>query len=235
MQFDWWDILSRVALAFLLVLLATRTLGKKMLQGLSYLDFMASITLGALTGAIVLDHNLTIADLILAISSFTGLVLIMSFFQLKIRRVRRLLSGLPLEVIHDGKILERELRKSRMTMELLMQQLRIQGVFNIEDVKQAYLETNGKLSVLLRPQALPLTLGDFLSPDPRLPEQRHPVELIVDGEVLTHNLERWGFNLAWLLQELERQGARDSADVAYAILTSQNKLYVDLYRDDLQM
>jgi uncharacterized membrane protein YcaP (DUF421 family) len=235
MQFDWYDILSRVALAFLLVLIATRSIGKKMVKGLTYLDFMAGITLGSLTGAIVLNHDLTIGDLVLAISSFTGLVFLLSLLQLKVRRIRHLLSGRPIQVVHDGRILEKELEKSRMTMEMLIQQLRLRGVFNIETVKQAYFETNGKLSVLLRPEATPLTLGDYLAKDLRLPEQRHPVELIIDGEVMTHSLEQWGFDLAWLLQQLEQKGIHDSKQVAYAVLTSQDKLYVDIYDDHIRL
>ncbi|KEO84846.1 YetF domain-containing protein [Tumebacillus flagellatus] len=233
MAFDWWDILGRVGLAFVLVLIATRTLGKKMMQSLSYLDFMAAITLGSLTGAIVLDHNITLGDLVLAISAFTVLVLIMSFFQLKSRRIRRLLSGVPIEVVHDGKILEKELERSRLTMENLTQQLRLRGVFDIAEVKQAYLETNGQLSVLLRPEAEQLRTGTFLTRQTKLPDQRHPVELIVDGNVLSHNLERWGYDLAWLMQELDAKGVRDTSDVAYAVLNSKNELYVDLYRDNL--
>lgn len=234
MAFDWNDILGRVALAFVLVLFATKSLGKKMMQGLSYLDFMAGITLGSLTGAIMLDHNLTLGDLILAITSFSSLVIIASYLQLKNRKFRAILSGQPIEVVRDGKILEKELEQARLTMELLIQQLRLLNVFDISEVKMAYLETNGKLSVLLRPEAQPLTLGDFLSQDRQVPTQRHPVELIVDGTVMSHNLERWGYDLAWLMQELDQKGVGDTKEVSYAVLNSQNTLYLDLYRDHLE-
>jgi uncharacterized membrane protein YcaP (DUF421 family) len=233
MVFDWKDILFRVALAFVLVLLSTRTRGKKMIERMSYLDFIGAVTLGSLTGAIMLDHNITLGDLVLAIMSFTMLIFIATFLSLKFRSVRKVIAGLPIELVRDGQILEKELGRARITVESLAQQLRLNDVFDISTVKQAYLETNGKLSVLLRPEAQGLTLGAFLNPPRALPEQRLPIELIIDGNVLTESLQQNDLDLAWLLQELDRHGVTGPEQVAYAVLTSQNKLYLDYYRDNL--
>ena len=231
-DFHFEDILIRTLLAFCLLLLSARLLGKQMIAQMSYFDFVTNITLGSLTGAIILDHNITLDDLLLAITTFTMISFLTSFGALKNQRWRRLTAGLSVELIRDGQILEKEMERVRVRMDSLAQQLRIKNVFDIATVKQAFLEPNGELSVLLKAEARPLTFGDVYQG--RQIADHPPVELIMDGTVLTDNLVRNQFDLAWLMQQLDKNGVADTKDVAYAVLTSRNELYIDTYRDSLQ-
>jgi uncharacterized membrane protein YcaP (DUF421 family) len=229
MELDFGDIIIRTALAFVLMLLSARLLGKQMIARMTYFNFVANITLGSLTGAIVLDHHITLGDLILAISVFTLITFLASFFSLKNRMIGKWIAGQSVELIRDGKILEKALEQSRLTMEALVQQLRLKSIFDVETVQQAFLETNGKLSILLKPEARTLTLGDFQQVP--VPGERLPVELILDGSVLEESLVKGNLDRSWLMSELGKQGISDSKEVAYAVLTSKNKLYVDKYHD----
>jgi uncharacterized membrane protein YcaP (DUF421 family) len=65
-------------------------------------------------------------------------------------------------------------------------------------------------------------------------KERLPVELIIDGSVIEENLVHGNVKRSWLMSELERRGVVDTKDVAYAVLTSKNKLYVDKYEDQLE-
>ncbi|MFC4769386.1 DUF421 domain-containing protein [Effusibacillus consociatus] len=231
MAFHLGDIVTRTFLGFGLLLLSALVLGKKMISQMSYFDFVTYITLGSLTGAIILDHHISLADLILAIAAFSFISFLTSVVSLKNRKVRKIIGGTALELIREGKILEEMLEQSRISMENLVSQLRLKGVFEIQTVKQAFLEPNGELSVLLAAEARPLTLGDYQRAP--VPEENLPVELIIDGTVMTEKLVKAGLDLAWLLQELDKHGVNDYKDIAYAVLTSKNKLYLDKYRDDL--
>lgn len=233
MKFHFGDIILRTALGFGLLLMSIRLLGKQMIGQMTYYDFVTNITLGALAGAIILDHHITLADLVLAISMFTFLSFVSSYISLKNRNLRKFVAGTSVELIRDGKILEKELQRSRISMEHLVQQLRIKDVFDVNTVKQAFLESNGQLSVLLKPEFRSLTLGEYQQTN--IPEERLPIELIIDGQVLTEKLAMASLNLAWLMQELERNGILDTKEVAYAILTSKNTLYLDKYRDDFSI
>jgi uncharacterized membrane protein YcaP (DUF421 family) len=232
MALDVVDIILRTALAFVLMLAAVRLLGKQMIARMTYFNFVANITLGSLTGAIVLDHNLSLGDLILGIAIFTLITFLASFMSLKNRLISKWIAGHSIELIRDGKILEGELEKARLKLESLIQQLRLRNVFEIDTVQQAFLETNGKLSILLKPEARPLTLGDFQKS--MVQKERLPVELIIDGSVIEENLVHGNVKRSWLMSELERRGVVDTKDVAYAVLTSKNKLYVDKYEDQLE-
>ncbi len=229
MELDFIDIIFRTALAFVLMLAAVRLLGKQMIARMTYFNFVANITLGSLTGAIVLDHNISLGDLILGISIFTLITFLASFIALKNRLINKWIGGHSIELIRDGKILEGELEKSRLKLESLIQQLRLRNVFEIDTIQQAFLETNGELSIFLKPEARPLTLGDFQKS--MVQKERLPVELILDGSVIEENLVNGNVERSWLMLELERLGVADTKDVTYAVLTSKNKLYVDKYDD----
>jgi uncharacterized membrane protein YcaP (DUF421 family) len=231
MELDVSDIILRTALAFILMLASARFLGKQMIARMTYFNFVANITLGSLTGAIVLDHNISLGDLILGISVFTLITFIASFLALKNRMISQWIAGRSIELIRDGKILEGELEKSRLKLESLIQLLRLRNVFDIDTVQQAFLETNGKLSILLKPEARPLTLGDFQKS--MVQKERLPVELIMDGSVIEENLVHGNVERSWLMSELERLGVTDIREVTYAVLTSKNKLYVDKRDDQL--
>lgn len=232
MNFHFGDIVLRTALGFSLVMLSTRLLGKQMIAQMTYYDFVTNITLGALVGAIILDHHITLGDLVLAISMFTFLSFLSSFISLKNRKLRKFIAGSSVELIREGQILEKELQRSRISVEHLVSQLRIKDVFDISTVKQAFLEANGSISVLLKPEARAVTLGEYQHQS-NTPQERLPVELIVDGNVLSKKLEMAGFDLAWLMQEIEKKGISDTKQVAYAVLTSKNEIYLDQYEDNL--
>lgn len=237
MEFHWSDIIIRTMLAFVLLLLSTRILGKQMRSKMSHYNFVTNITLGSLTGAIILDHNITMGDLLLAIAAFTVISFFASLLSLRNHRMRKIVTGQPIELIRNGKILEKEMEHSRVMMDSLVQQLRLRQVFDISTVQLAVMEPNGDISVMLKPEHRTLTLGEFnkaMGQDPPEDEQL-PVELIIDGGVLTENLHKANLDLAWLMQEIDKYGVSDVTHVSYAVLTSQNKLYLDKYSDDFQM
>ena len=93
--------------------------------------------------------------------------IVTSVLMLKSPRARRLICGRPIVVIDDGKILQSELRRLRMTTEDLCEELRQKDVFRLEDVAYAIIETNGRMSVVKRPEAEPPTaqLCGLIPPD----------------------------------------------------------------------
>lgn len=231
MHFHFGDIILRTSLGFLILLVSSRVLGKQLIAKMTYYDFVSHITLGSLAGALILDHRISLGDLVLAISMFTLLCLISSFLSLKNLKMRRIIGGTSTELIRDGKILEKELEHARISVEALVQKLRVKGVFELSTVKQAFLEADGALSVLLIPEARPMTVGDYKQQ--QLPAERLPVELIIDGVVQSDKLTASGLDLAWLMQEISKRGVADTTEIAYAVLTSKNTFYIDKYNDDL--
>ncbi len=133
-------------------------------------------------------------------------------------------------VVHNGKVMERNMRKMRYTMDDLTSQLRQRHAFNIDDVEFAIAEPNGQLSVLLKSQAAPVAPRDI-----NIPTQYRgmPSELVVDGVIIKQNLKQNNLDEDWLLGELQKQSVQSLQEVFYASLDSSGKLYIDKRRDDL--
>lgn len=225
------EITLRSIGAYLFMLFVTRLIGKEQLGQLTVSDFVNAIAIGSIAGAMATDHKENVIYYFIGMIVFGGLTYLTNYTGLKSRAARKLLEGNPEVVIHNGKVLEKNMSKERYNMDNLTMQLREKNVYNIADVEFAILEPNGQLSVLLKSNKQPLTASDL-----NISTKYKGVasELIVDGKLIQQNLEQNSLSLQWLMDQLKKQGINRLEEVSYASLDSSGNLYVDRYRDDLQ-
>ena len=107
-------------------------------------------------------------------------------------------------------VLEKELRKNRLTVDELMEELRLQGCPDFRDVKFAVLETNGMLSVLPYAAQQPLTPAQM---NIEVEEPGLSIILISDGKVLSNNLKVRGYEQNWLQKQLVSHGLNSPRQV----------------------
>ncbi|HCJ79572.1 MAG TPA: DUF421 domain-containing protein, partial [Desulfotomaculum sp.] len=222
------EILIRGIGAFILILLVTRLVGKTQVGQLTVSDFVNAIVIGSIGAAAVTDLKESGWYYVFGLLLFGLLTIGAEYLAMKYRPARKLLEGEPTVIIHNGKILEDNMRKLVYHVDDLTMQLRDKGVFNIADVEFAVLEPNGKLSVLLKSQKQPLTPQDLQLPTRY---QGIPSEMIIDGIVIQQNLKQNNLTEEWLYQELEKQGIKSVQEVMYASLDTEGKLYVDKRQD----
>ena len=101
--------------------------------------------------------------------------------------------------------------RSRLTLDEVLEELRVQGVSSLDSVKYAVLETSGQLSVLLRADVQPATprqMGLKVDDDVFL-----PVIIIDNGRLMAKNLEKMGLDDKWLQKQLKAHKARRIQDV----------------------
>jgi len=225
------EVIIQTFLAFFAILFYTRILGKQQVGQLTFFEYINGITFGSIAAVLATDvgQKQTVVHL-LALTLFTVLTFIMEVTALKSRPLRKIIAGEPTIVIHNGKVLEGNMKKMRYNFDELLMQLREKGVFYIGDVEYAILEPDGNLSVELKSQQKPLTREDL---DVSSSYEGLSVELILDGEVLHQNLEQIGLDENWLLGELEKKGIKDVKEVKLAVLSSNGNLFVDLDKDEL--
>ncbi|TVY07761.1 DUF421 domain-containing protein [Paenibacillus cremeus] len=226
-----WDTIIRAFIAFALIMVITKVLGKHTIARMTYYDFVASITLGAITGNIAFNTSMKTWHLAVSFLSFSGIAYIVAFISLKSRKIRKWLAGKPTVVIENGKILEQNLKKIQITLDTLNQELREKDIFDPEEVEYAVLELNGKLSVLKKPQYRALMRKDFNLPSPA--QSQFPIELIMDGQIIKNNLELSGVSTAWLSKQLQLRGVT-AEQVSYAVMRPNGKLFCDLYWDNIR-
>ena len=142
------DIVLRAFLAFVFVFLLTRLIGRRELSTLQPFDLILLIVVGDLLQQGVTQNDLSFTGLVLAVGMFGLLTLAMSYAGWRFPRVRPLLEPEPLILVEDGKVIERNLRKERITPEEVAGEARLQQISSLDDVQWAMLESGGRISFI---------------------------------------------------------------------------------------
>jgi uncharacterized membrane protein YcaP (DUF421 family) len=202
------------------------------LTQLTFFDYVVGITIGSIAASLSVDQNIKILNGIVGLLVWGMLPILISYLNLKSYIFRQMTDGHATVVVQNGMILEKNLKKLRLTSDELMMLLREKNAFKLSEVEFAILETNGSLSVMKKSDSQPVTpkllnLPVEMEHDPRI--------VIMDGKVMEKTLMEMGYNKEWLLGEIKKQGASDFEDVYLAQLTSNGNLYVDLKNDQLYL
>jgi uncharacterized membrane protein YcaP (DUF421 family) len=221
----------RTGIAFIVMMVIARIIGKSMISQMTYHDFVAAITLGSFTANVAFNTRINVWNIVSSLLMFGGIAYFLMVVALRSRMLRKWIAGRPTILIEDGKILENNMRKLKITLDALNQELREKDIFNIEEVHYAVLELNGKLSVLRKPEYLPVTRKDMNLPAG--PQASFPVELIMDGQIIEDNLRRNGITKEWLASQAKTKGL-PLESVNYAVKSSNGHLYFDSYEDRIQ-
>jgi uncharacterized membrane protein YcaP (DUF421 family) len=224
------EIVLRSILAYSVMMIVARVLGKSTIAQLTYHDFVAAITLGALTANLAFNIQMPISQLGIALLTFSAVAFLLMILSLKSRKLRKWLSGQPTILIQGGKILDDNMRKLKISLDTMNQELREKNIFNIEEVQYAVLELNGKISVLRKPEFLPVTHKDLKL---KLGQaQSFPIELIMDGQIIEDNLQMNNLKKDWLLSLLKTKGF-SVENVFYAVKSANGHIFVDPYKDQI--
>jgi uncharacterized membrane protein YcaP (DUF421 family) len=142
------DIVVRAFFAFVFVFLLTRLIGRRELSTLQPFDLLLLIVVGDLLQQGVTQNDLSFTGLVLAVGMFGLLTLAMSYAGWRFPRVRPLLEPEPLILVEDGKVIERNLRKERITPEEVAGEARLQKISSLDEVQWALLESGGRISFI---------------------------------------------------------------------------------------
>ncbi|XZF76532.1 DUF421 domain-containing protein [Bacillus sp. AL-1R] len=225
-----YEIIMRTMLAFLILFIGAKLLGKQIIAEMNTFDFIGAISIGGIIANLAFNLNIKIHHSVIAFVILVSIIIIVSYISMKSRIGRNLFAGNPTVIVENGKILEANMRKMRYSLDYLNQQLREKNIFNIEEVLYVVVETNGKVSVLQKPQYRSVTKQDLNIPT--TPESKLPIELIMDGEIMTENLRQNNQSELWLQRELKKRKLKIK-DVVYAVLAANGNIYIDTYKDNI--
>lgn len=193
----------RTVLMYAAILAAVRVMGKRQISQLQTSELVATLLISELAILPIQEGSLSLWTGILPMAVLVLCELLVSFGMLKSGSFRRLVCGSPTVVIRQGELLQSEMRRLRITTEDVMEQLRQNGVFYLEDVAWAIMETNGIMNVIRRPDKEPVTPRQLqLKPEPPVLE----TSVISDGEVSLRSLKLIGKDQDWLNRRLKEQG-----------------------------
>ena len=142
------DIVLRAALAFAFIFFLTRIVGRRELSSLEPFDLIMLIVLGDLVQQGVTQSDYSVTGLVLAGGTIALMQVGTSYLSFRFKRLQPLLEGEPIVLIDDGRVLERNLARERMTREEIEEQARQSQISSLDDVRWAVLETSGQISFL---------------------------------------------------------------------------------------
>ncbi|WP_430509653.1 DUF421 domain-containing protein [Gottfriedia solisilvae] len=224
------EVILRTLSAFVLLTCIAHILGKQTISQMTFHDYIASITLGSIVGNMTFNTSIHFSNFITALVIFSTIILIASLVSLKNRNARAIFNGEPTVVIQDGKILEKNLEKLKFTIDSLNQSLRRKDIFDIDEVEYALIEADGQLSVLKKPPYRYVTRKDLGIFTP--PQSTFPIELIMDGQIITKNFTQHHLTKSWIFTELKQRGLT-LTDVFYCVQGTNGQLYFDLNKDQI--
>ena len=209
--------LLRTVLLYGLLIFTVRLMGKRQVAEMEPAEFVVTMLLANLASVPMQDNGLPLLSGIVPMFTILGLELMLAVLSLKLLPVRRLLCGVPALLIRDGKIDQRALALSRVSLDELSQKLREKDIFDYAQVAWAILETDGELTVMPRSQFQVVTREDL-----GLAKEDGGLyyHVISDGVVLPDNLRQLGLDRTWLKKQLADQGLR-AKDVFLLAVNSQ--------------
>lgn len=224
-------VLVRGIISFFSLLIFARILGKEQISQLTFFDYILGITIGSIASEATIDLSSRAWPHWVGLITWAALAYLMEMITLKWRYAAKYIEGEPTIVIMNGKIMEKVLRKMKFRVSDILELLRNQGVFDLNEVDYAIVEPNGSLSVLKKPEHLPLTPKDMNIP---VNPTGISTELIYDGVLIEENLRQMNKDKKWLMKELKKHGVYDASEVFLATLNDAGSLYVDKYNDHIK-
>ena len=197
-------------------------MGKRQVGELEPSELVVSLVIADLASVPMQDYGIPLLTGLIPIFVLLSLTMILSVLTMKNIRLRALLCGNPSIIIRSGKIDYLEMRRNRMTVDELLEDLRAKGVTDPSQVNYAVLETNGQLSVLPFAVQKPPTAQQLgLAPE----EKELPLVLISDGRLLEKNLTMLGHGTRWLDKQLTSRGHKSPASVFLLLADSTGVIY----------
>lgn len=169
----------RAIIIYLVIIIAVRLMGKRQVGELKPHELVITILISAVAVIPLEENSMPLANCLVPILLFVSLEILMSVISMKSLWFRNILQGRPIFIIRQGKLDQKKLKQLRLTMDDVVDALRQKDIFDISQVEDAVIETNGSISVLPKAEHQPITASDI---NLSVKENGMPVAIVIDGK-----------------------------------------------------
>lgn len=222
-------ILLRTIILYSLVVIIMRIMGKRQIGQLQPFELVITIMISDLASLPMQDTRIPLIHGVIPIVTLLFLEIIISVIQLKSETARLIISGKPSIIINKGRIDVNIMRNQRLNINDLMEEIRLKGYYNLEDIEFAILETSGQLSIITKTELSNATKKDI---NIKVPQDAIPITLILDGNINYKNLKILGRDEKWLLTTLHSKNISSPSEIFIALVDSKGKFYMQTYKEN---
>lgn len=221
-ELPFWAVPVRAVLLYAFLILATRLMRQRQIAVLSGHNYLVAAGIVSLAAVRMVNPQSSLVSGMAIILLYASVNIFLSFLDVKFpRKVDRHSTVLA----ENGKLIKKNLSDARITIDNLLGQLRLKNVFSFSEIDTAVVEPTGKINVVKKAGALPVTREQM-----NLPYKNAgvPVILIYDGKVQNDNLRLIGHDLTWLDKKLKEKGVMTAGDVFLAAYEGDGTVYVSV-------
>lgn len=209
-------------LSILTLFLLTKLIGYQQISQLSMFDYINGITIGSIAAELATDlenwHKSLTALIVYGIITY-----LIAIITNKSIRLRRFIDGRSMIIYENNMLYQKNLAKAHIDISQFLSLCRCQGYFDLQDIHIAILEPNGTISIVPKVTKRPTNPEDFgLNPTQDFPL----ASVIIDGEILYHNLKATGNDEKWLIKQIHAKGVKDLHDIMLATCSVDNQVEV---------
>lgn len=202
----YYSLIIKTAVLYFYIIVCYRIMGKKEVGKLSIIDLIVSVLIAELAAMSIEETERSILVSIVPIAVLVIIQVSLSYITLKSNTARKIIDGSPRIIIDKGKVNFNQMSKLRYSLDDLVSQLREQGIKNIEEVKYAILENNGKLSIFTD-------------------NNIYPMPIIIDGVIDIDAVKNMKKDVGWVYDILKSNKLK-LKEVFYAFYTKEKTFII---------
>ena len=213
-------VILRTLIVIVTIFILFKMMGKKQISQMSMFDYIIGITIGSVVADISLDIEKSFLAGLLSIIIYCISDIFISILCLKSIKIRNFFNGKETPIIINGKINKENMRKNKITINILQTEARLMGYFNLDEINNAILEPSGMISFEPKDKEKPTTKKDMgIKPK----DKGLVYNLIIDGQILKDNLSHAKKTEKWLNHELKILGKK-LEDILLLTIDSEEKI-----------
>lgn len=217
------NIFLRTLIIYFVVIIAMRLMGKRQIGEFQPSEFVIAIMISEVATTPLENVAIPILQGIVPVITLIIAEIFLSFFCLKSGKARNFFIGKPSVIIENGILNQKELKKLRFNLEDIIEELRSNGYYNIDEIEYAVLETSGQLSIVPKPAYDTATKKDVNAP---LPPATIPFILAKDGCVIYSELVKSKHDINWFHAQMKRMNIQKVEDIFFASLSAGGTLTI---------
>ncbi|MCC5911004.1 MAG: DUF421 domain-containing protein [Clostridiaceae bacterium] len=215
-------VFTRALILYGLVVIVVRMMGKRQIAEMQPFELVITIMIADLAATPMENTGVPLMNGVIPILTLLSIQVIVSYLSLKSETFREVICGKPSIIINKGTIVQSEVRRLRINMNDLLEQLRSKNYPNVSDVEFAILETNGQMTIIPKSEKRNVITEDL---GVQVQPEELPITLIVDGQLIKKNLEKAGHNRQWIINQLHQNNIDKIEDVFFAFLSSEGMFF----------
>lgn len=198
----------KLTIGFIALVVFMNLNGRSQLAPTSTEDQIGNYVLGGIIGGVIYNPSITIVQFLIVLLIWGLLMTTIDFLKNSNKNVKKMIDGQIVYLIKGGKMLTENFAQATLSIPDFYTKLRTKGIFEVSEIEDAFMESNGQLIVIQKN------------------DENYSSLLISEGKILQENLEHIGKDDKWLWEELAKYNVSDINDIFLVEYDGDDKLFI---------